>query len=610
MRAGRMHRIEALAGILGLLAPLAPVHAQPPVDPLSGMLTYETIQPSHIKLGESATIRVTALDGYLPSVRLPTVPGLTFELLGRAQGVDVVNGKTAPAAYILIKVTPQSAGLFSIPGVTARSRPLTLDVLKPEETDPYEYHPHDKVSKPLPVAPVPIPKGIELKAGDAAFVRLVVPSRIAYVGQSVPVDIEAGARPYVVTAVNGLPALTSDDFTLNNLSQHPKSTEQLIKDSRFQIWTWHSVIAAVKPGDFSLSAKIPLMVKINPKPESDVDLVILAKLGGPFLQSTYSKIVPKEMTVVSPASPLQVLPLPGEGRPKDFSGAVGEFQASSDISPAKVSAGEPLTLRLHIRGAGNFDRVDSPMFDHLDHWKAYPPKSSFTKAEETGYKGEKVFEQPLIPAEPGEHIIPALEFSYFNPVTRHYERAFTQPLKVTIGASLADRSLREPAAGQGPGALTSSFARALRPDRPQPQRWVSDMRPLYFQTPFLAVPIVLVLTLAGCWLVIRPAPVRHLSKSARRALARLEAAAQSGDSALFFDVARTALVQAFAARWRLSAEQITLAELNSRLKPAGEDIERLWALADELKYADRARAGTDFRHWISLVRGQLTDGSP
>src|SRR5205085_2594686 len=122
-----------------------------------------------------------------------------------------------------------------------------------------------------------------------------------------------------------------------------------------------------------------------------------------------------------------------------------DFPVSSDISPARAAAGDPLTLRLHIKGVGNFDRVGSTMFEHLDHWKTYPPKSSFNPGDALGYKGEKVFEQPLIAAQPGERTIPGLEFSYFNPDTQHYESAHTEPVKVMIGTSLADSSLSAPA---------------------------------------------------------------------------------------------------------------------------------------------------------------------
>jgi hypothetical protein len=52
-------------------------------------------------------------------------------------------------------------------------------------------------------------------------------------------------------------------------------------------------------------------------------------------------------------------------------------------------------------------------------------------------------------------------------------------------------------------------------------------------------------------------------------------------------------------------DQITAAELKARLGTTGEDLERLFAIADEAKYADAQAGGTDFQRWLSLIRGQL-----
>jgi hypothetical protein len=496
--------------------------------------------------------------------------------------------------------------LFSIPGLTPKSPALGLEVVTGDEPNPYVLHSPRQFPPPLPVSPAPIPKGIQLQAGNAAFVQLVIPTRAVYVGESVPVDIEVGVRPGIVTSLNGLPTLNGGEFTLNNLSRQPERRDKVIDGSSFLVMTWHSVLAAVKPGDFSLSVDTPLTVKINTR--SAEDMAFAAWLGGPFLQSMYNGIAPKEITITSPSSELKVLPLPTEGRPKDFSGAVGDFQVSSDISPAHAAAGDPITLRLHVTGAGNFDRVDPSMFDHLDHWKTYPAKSSFNPSDAVGFKGEKVFEQPLIAAQPGEQSIPGLELSYFNPGSRRYERARTSPIKVTIASSLADSSLSAPAEAQNSNVAANPFARGLRPDHPQSQSSTSELRPLYLQVPFLAVPATLALILAGSWLAVRPNPARTTSKAAERMLAQLDAAARRGDAASFFDVARNALLQTFAARWQVPPDQVTPTELKSRLGAAGEDVQRLLALADEAKYSDHEPGNTDFPRWLSLLRGQLLGG--
>lgn len=325
-------------------------------------------------------------------------------------------------------------------------------------------------------------------------------------------------------------------------------------------------------------------------------------MGWPFSKSMSRSSAPKDMTIASPSSELKVLPLPAAGRPKDFSGAVGDFEVSSDVSPNRVAAGDPLTLHLRVSGIGNFDRVDSGMLDHLEHWKTYPPKSSFKASDAAQTHGEKVFEQPLIAETPGEQTIPALEFSYFNPRTQRYERAHTQPIKVMVAASLADSALGVPAGLQG---ANGAFSRGLRPDHPRSRDSVSELRPLYFRSSFLTVPAVLALILAASWIAVRPQPQRATSKAARRALARLEAAARSDDSSSFFAFAHSTLLQTFADRWGLSPDQITSTELRARLGAAAEDVERLFALADEVQYSHQAPGGRDFQRWLGLVRGQL-----
>ena len=604
MEAWHKHCVSVLVTILGLLAPISTASALAMADGLADpALAYETIEPSRIRLGDSAVIRVTSLDGYLKSVPLPKVPGLTFELMGRSQGFEFFAGKSSPATYILIRVTPQFLGVFTIPGLTPTSKTIGLEVVSGNEPNPYAYH-SPTIPKPLPVAKAPIPKGVELKAGGAAFVQLLVPKRPVYVGESVPVDIEVGIRPGIVTSLNGPPTLTSSDFTLNNLSRQPVRREQDIEGTPFEVLTWHTVLAAVKPGEFSVAVEAALTIR-NAKTAADE--AFASKLGWPFSQIIYNGAPPKDETVPSPASELKVLPLPTQGQPKDFSGAVGDFRVSSDISPTGAAVGEPQTLRLHVTGAGNFDRVDSTMLDHLEHWKTYPVKSAFTPKDAIGYSGEKVFEQPLIAAAPGEQAIPELEFSYFNPNTQQYEHARTQPLKVTIAASLADRASSAPTvadnASSGSAALSS---RGLRPDHPRPQSEVSELKPLYFQAPFLAVPTTLALILAGSWLVVRPNPARATSKATERTLARLNSAAQSGDITSFLEVARQVLQQTLATRWRMPPDQITGPELKARLGPAGEEFEQLFSLADEAKYSAYKPDAADFQRWLTLIHGQLT----
>src|SRR3984893_7480262 len=423
-------------------------------------LVNATLEPSQIALGESAQLTITRSGNGMDHPKLPEVPGLELRIVGQSQRIQIINGATLASTSIIIRITPQTAGVFTIPDVAPNSEPLVLRVTPPGS-------PALSGKSPGPGAPGmgSSANGIRMAADGAAFVRLVLPKRDIYVGESVPLDIEVGLRDGFAR-LNTMPTLVGGDFTLNNLSHQPEQTPRVVDGKPYLVLTWHSVVAAVKPGKFSLSVESPLTVKIRTRPQRDS--MIDDMLGDPFLQNIFGATVTKDITATSMPSELTVLELHVDGRAPNFSGAVGSFKIAGDISSNAAASGDPLTLRVHVTGSGNFDRVDTAMLEHLDQWKTYPPKSSFKATDALGLKGEKIFEQPLIASKPGTHTLPGLAFSYFDPGTHRYETAHSAPLNVTISPSLADGSLNAPqvpagtAPSAGPTATASSTG--LRPD--------------------------------------------------------------------------------------------------------------------------------------------------
>src|ERR1700689_1565105 len=160
MRIRSMRSIKAIIASLYLLAPAEYALAQG-LDALA----YETVEPPRIKLGESSIIRVTSF-GRLNDAALPTIPGLVFETIGRSQGFDFINGTAVPATFMLIRVTPQFAGVFSIPGLAPTSRPIGLKVVKDDEPNPYTWRSQQPAPAPAPAraATASLPKGVQLEA--------------------------------------------------------------------------------------------------------------------------------------------------------------------------------------------------------------------------------------------------------------------------------------------------------------------------------------------------------------------------------------------------------------------------------------------------------------
>jgi hypothetical protein len=563
---------------------------------------YATIQPAQIYLGESAQFTITNLGDATSQITLPVVSGLKFEIVGRTREIQIINGTTLPSSSIVMRVTPQIAGIFSIPGVTPKSQPvvLTVNAALNGATIP-------RAGAPPPPPPPPIlsgasiPKGVHLTDDGSAYVRLSLPKRELYVGESVPVEIEVGMRSGFVSSLNGLPKLTGDDFALNNLSRQPERSEKLINGETFVLFTWRSVLAVIKPGIFALSAQAPLTIKIRTRPKQDTQLD--DRFGDPFWQNLFGATVPKDIDVVSPSQEVKVLELPAQGRPPDFHGAIGTFSIASDVSPSNADAGDPMTLRMRVTGSGSFDRVDSSMLEHLDRWKTYPPKSSFNTSDPIGFSGMKTFEQPVIASKPGVQTLPALSFSYFDPNARKYETARSAPLSVTISPSQGDSTLTasQVAAAAGPKTENKS-AEALRPDHPEVGRRTHSLFPQYLQRGFLVIPSLLVLTFS-LWLAAnrleRPergvaAHGRIASKTTKRVLAQMEAAARTKKVALFFELARGALNRFYAAK------------IDSQLAQ-DEELRELFARADESKYSGRELMAADFSRWLRVVSTRLSE---
>jgi hypothetical protein len=579
-----------------------------------------TIEPSQIEMGESARLTILTSGSGTMSVPLPVVPGLEFRVVGQSRQIQMINGATIESTSTIIRVTPEEPGVFSIPGVTPKSPPLVLRVNAGHAGG--SSLPNNGASPGVtPLVPGKTSaNGVRLTPDGSAFVRLEIPKHEIYVGESIPVEIQVGMRDGFVASVNALPKLNSGDFTLNNLSHQPERAAKVVDGKPFTVLTWRSLLAAIKPGIFSLTFETPLTVRMRTRPLRDSLLDDL--LGDPFLQNIFGATIPKNVTVTSPEAAFTVLPLPAEGKPTDFGGAVGTFKISADISSPANTAGDPLTLRMHVSGTGNFDRVESSMLGGDAEWKTYAPKATFNPSDSTGFRGDKLFEQPLIASQPGAHTIPPLSFSFFNPETRRYETAHDSSLSVMVAPSAADIAAGETSlSAQATGASAADPAdpsrAGLRPDHAETESHLDSLIPPYFQPRYLGFTSALALLFGGGWVTLsrRERKANNILRERERArsemthalLERMNAASARGDAAAFFNAARSALQQALSVRWRLAAEQIGIADVDARLDVADkDDIRQIFALADEANYSGGGLQTADYERWNELVRRQLS----
>ena len=138
----------------------------------------------------------------------------------------------------------------------------------------------------------------------------------------------------------------------------------------------------------------------------------------------------QEYTKSSKRSDVTVLPLPQEGKPLSFSGAVGQFTIQTQVDGTQFPAGQPISLRVRLEGQGNAKVIELPEIKWPENLEVYDTKSE-SKFFKDGMS-YKEFEILVIAKTPGEVKVPQINFSYFDPNSKQYVTKSTEEFNITI----------------------------------------------------------------------------------------------------------------------------------------------------------------------------------
>jgi hypothetical protein len=139
--------------------------------------------------------------------------------------------------------------------------------------------------------------------------------------------------------------------------------------------------------------------------------------------------------LTSDSHTLEVLPLPSEGQPPDYNGAVGRFTFAAKASPTNVTAGDPITLQVELAGEGNLDALPFPGGSDWKNFKVYPPTGKVESNDPLGISGVKRFERVVIPQTADIKELPAIAFSFFDPERKAYRTLRSSPIPLVVQAS-------------------------------------------------------------------------------------------------------------------------------------------------------------------------------
>lgn len=128
------------------------------------------------------------------------------------------------------------------------------------------------------------------------------------------------------------------------------------------------------------------------------------------LLGTRTPLDRREEHLASAPLVLRVRALPDEGRPADFSGAVGRFHVRAEARPTALAAGESLALTLTVEGPGAARLADAPRLERLPGFHV----RGVVAGEPDGADARR-FVYDLAPESAAVRALPPVSFSYFDP---------------------------------------------------------------------------------------------------------------------------------------------------------------------------------------------------
>ncbi len=478
-----------------------------------------------------------------------TIPSLRVRL----------DGKVYKTAESVLRVTPATGG--RVPVLPAIPVPQRGTVTPPVTTQP------PQTSQPT------TPRSENPQ--KSYFGEMVIPKESSYVGEVVPIDLRFSIDANFPSQFSDRPNFSGEGFTVLRTTR-PSEVSRDVNGFEYSCIVFRTAITAAKAGTLEIPpASIAARVQVPVQAPSSDDF-----FGGMLRNFGMTDI--REIEISTDSAQLDVKPLPREGKPDDFAGAVGEFKIEASATPAKAEPGEPITLRVVVSGRGNFEAMGPPVIRDAEGWKVYDPSENFepSPTDPVGFNGSKTYEFTLV-ARQDQNATPPVQFSYFDPAKEKYVTIEGPAVPIQAAGAgtpqpdaTADQD-QQPAPEQTPAPQGNDLSRDYA---------ASDFQPLGWSPVFVAIGA----SLAAVWVIgfavlmarkyaESPAAKRSRKiKSRRDALKKLEASSLSdGD---FLDGATALFSEIFPhktpAEIGLTAEQT-------------ENLDRLFAKHQEAKYSTR-----------------------
>lgn len=376
--------------------------AQAPSSQVTARLSSDSIA-----LDETAMLTV-AFSGFVdnPDVAAPVTRdgGLQFHSSGRRISMSNINGQTTHSVELDYTITPLRTGRHLIEPVTGTvgGVAFTTTSLRLEVTDigtgsggsgGWQPPTHPYASPWMPSRPSTFPFSMPEPQAEDFLIEALLEPEVVYKHQPVFYDLRllAAAR------------LASDPrYSPINPTGFLRVMFEQENDSEERNGRYYSV-SSVKTAYFPLS-----------EGEYTFEPTQISLMGGLFSAPQVLRTAPKT---------IRVLPLPSQGRPRSFTGAVGQqFEIRARLKSSEITLGGTTELEITVKGDGHLDLVPYP---YLPDWSGLEKKQlsspSVTSAENGSIVSRRTYNFRLKPTQKGHFELSDIALAYFDPVEERYE---------------------------------------------------------------------------------------------------------------------------------------------------------------------------------------------
>ena len=333
-----------------------------------------------------------------------------FSLLygpGTSTSVQIVNGRRSSSFSYTYTLAAQKEGTYTIApatavinGVVYKSNEIQLKVVKGNSSTPQNSGRSNTN------------QGQNGVSSDDLIVKINLNKSKVYVGESVLATFVLYSR-YQALELQEFESPSFNGFwseEIENLRASWDDKIELINGKQYRKATLRQVVLIPQHAGNIEIEKVKLSALVNASFFN----------RGTLLNATSSPLT------------LKVLPLP-EGKPANFSGAVGQFELKANTSVNTLKSNDALNYIVELKGRGNLKLVSQFNVPFPGDFEKYDPKiTENISVDKNGMSGSKKWDYLLIPRHQGDYTIPSITFTYFDLSTKTYKTITSKTIDISV----------------------------------------------------------------------------------------------------------------------------------------------------------------------------------